>query len=72
MVERPLIFTMDELTRFPSVSRIAFLECSGNTQNWRSVSPDFGVQQTHGLLMCCEWTGRRSRRSSTKSGSAPR
>jgi sulfane dehydrogenase subunit SoxC len=57
MVERPLIFTMDELMRFPSVSRIAFLECSGNTQNWKSVSPDFGVQQTHGLLMCCEWTG---------------
>ncbi|MBV9430847.1 MAG: sulfite dehydrogenase [Hyphomicrobiales bacterium] len=57
LVERPLVFTMDELMRFPSVSRIAFLECSGNTPNWKSVSADFGVQQTHGLLMCCEWTG---------------
>jgi sulfane dehydrogenase subunit SoxC len=57
LVERPLIYTMNDLMRFPSVSRIAFLECSGNTQNWRNVSPDFGVQQTHGLLMCCEWTG---------------
>jgi sulfane dehydrogenase subunit SoxC len=57
LVERPLVFTMDELMRFPSVSRIAFLECSGNTQNWKTVRPEFGVQQTHGLLMCCEWTG---------------
>jgi sulfane dehydrogenase subunit SoxC len=57
LVERPLVFTMDELMRFPSVSRIAFLECSGNTQNWKGGHADFGVQQTHGLLMCCEWTG---------------
>jgi sulfane dehydrogenase subunit SoxC len=57
LVDRPLIFTMDDLLRFPSVSRIHFLECSGNTQNWESVKPEFGVQQTHGLVMCCEWTG---------------
>ena len=30
MVDRPLIFTMDELKRFPSVSRIHFIECVGN------------------------------------------
>jgi sulfane dehydrogenase subunit SoxC len=57
LVPRPLVFTMDDLMRFPSVSRIAFLECSGNTLNWKNVNPGFGVQQTHGLLMCCEWTG---------------
>jgi sulfane dehydrogenase subunit SoxC len=57
LVERPLVFTMDELMRFPSVSRIHFLECSGNTQSWKGVRPEFGPQQTHGLLMCCEWTG---------------
>jgi sulfane dehydrogenase subunit SoxC len=57
LVERPLVFTMDELMRFPSVSRIHFLECSGNTVNWKSVNPKFTVQETHGLLMCCEWTG---------------
>lgn len=43
--------------RFPSVSRIHFLECSGNTQNWKALKPEFTVQQTHGLVMCCEWTG---------------
>ena len=57
LVERSLVFTMDDLMRFPSVSRIAFLECSGNTLNWKNVNPDYGVQQTHGFLMCCEWTG---------------
>src|SRR6202035_1016706 len=30
MVDRPLIFTMAELKRFPSVTRVHFLECSGN------------------------------------------
>src|SRR5262249_26087521 len=30
MVERPLSFTLDELKRLPSVSRIHFVECHGN------------------------------------------
>lgn len=57
LVKRPLVFTMDDLVRFPSESHIYFLECSGNTsRDWRSpVSRN--VQQTHGLLSCCEWTG---------------
>jgi sulfane dehydrogenase subunit SoxC len=57
LVEKPLIFTMEELARFPSVSRIHFLECSGNTQNWGAPDPELTVQDTHGLLSCCEWTG---------------
>ncbi len=56
-VERPLILTMDELVRFPSQSRIHFLECSGNTLNWANPDPKWTVQDTHGLIMCCEWTG---------------
>jgi sulfane dehydrogenase subunit SoxC len=56
LVERPLVFTMDELTRFPSVSRIHFLECSGNGQiEWTGAGAT--VQRTHGLVSCCEWTG---------------
>src|SRR5690242_5850453 len=57
MVKRPMIFTMNDLVRFPSVSRIHFIECSGNSsREWRS---PFGksVQITHGLVSCCEWTG---------------
>jgi sulfane dehydrogenase subunit SoxC len=30
LVERPLVFSMDDLRRFPAVHRICFLECSGN------------------------------------------
>jgi len=30
LVDRPLIFTMDDIRRFPSQSHIYFLECSGN------------------------------------------
>jgi sulfane dehydrogenase subunit SoxC len=57
LVQRPLFFTLDELKRFPSVSRIFFLECSGNTSTeWRGANaPD--VQRSHGLTSCSEWTG---------------
>ena len=57
MVRQPLVFTMDDLMRFPSVSRIHFLECSGNTsREWRDPFAK-SVQVSHGLLSCCEWTG---------------
>ena len=57
LVDRPMVFTMADLMRFPQVSRLYFLECSGNTQNWGKPSPKLTVQDTHGLLSCCEWTG---------------
>ncbi len=57
LVKSPRVFTMDDLLRFPSVSRIHFLECSGNTgREWNGPSGQ-PVQVTHGLLSCCEWTG---------------
>src|ERR1019366_7270021 len=31
MVDRPTVFTMEELKRLPSVSRVHFLECTGNS-----------------------------------------
>lgn len=33
MVERPLAFTLEDLKRFPSVTRTYFIECAGNGQN---------------------------------------
>ena len=58
LVERPMIFTMEDLTRFPSVSHFHFLECSGNSSpTWTEPKPDLTVQDTHGLLSCAEWTG---------------
>src|SRR5580704_10823677 len=53
MVDRPLVFTMDELKRFPFVSRIHFIECLGNRAQARHKT----VQETHGLTSCAEWTG---------------
>lgn len=52
-----MIFTMADILRFPATSRIHFLECSGNTQNWGKPDHALTVQDTHGLLSCCEWTG---------------
>jgi sulfane dehydrogenase subunit SoxC len=57
LVDRPLIFSMDDLLRFRSVSRIYFLECSGNTSPEWGKSGYHSVQRTHGLISCCEWTG---------------
>ncbi|MFN7921375.1 MAG: sulfite dehydrogenase [Bryobacteraceae bacterium] len=57
MVQRPLVLTVDELKRLPSVSRVHFVECSGNSGGeWGTkTSPD--VQRSHGLSSCAEWTG---------------
>jgi sulfane dehydrogenase subunit SoxC len=58
LVDRPLVFTVDELKRLPSVSRIHFLECSGNSGGeWRGGSTESDVQRIHGLTSCSEWTG---------------
>ncbi len=57
LVKRPLIFTMEELLRFPSVSRIHFIECGANSgMEWANVAVPT-VQYTHGMLSCSEWTG---------------
>src|SRR5260370_36784810 len=56
LVDRPLAFTVDELKRLPSVSRIFFLECSGNSGGeWRGGSTESDVQRIHGLRSCSEW-----------------
>jgi len=59
MVERPLIFTIDDLRRLPSVSRICFIECSGNSHFGWGVRDTRTVQESHGLVSCSEWTGVR-------------
>lgn len=57
LVERPLLFTMADLRRMPSVSRIHVLECGGNSgSEWQpKTGPD--VQRSYGLASCSEWTG---------------
>ena len=56
MVERPLILTMEEIQRLPEVSRIHFIECSGNSvSEW--ATPRSNVQGSHGMVGGSEWTG---------------
>ena len=62
MVERPTIFTLAELKRFPGTSIIRFIECSGNGgRAYRLTTPtaDLSPQQTDGLTSTSEWTGVR-------------
>ncbi|MFY8118911.1 MAG: sulfite dehydrogenase [Roseateles sp.] len=59
MLKRPMVFTMDELMRLPSVSRFHFIECGANTgMEWGNVAVPT-VQYTHGMLSCSEFTGVR-------------
>jgi sulfane dehydrogenase subunit SoxC len=59
MVERPLVFTLDDLRRFPGKSIIRAMECSGNggrvyrrEGNLAELTP----QQIDGLTSTSEWT----------------
>nr|WP_217431341.1 sulfite dehydrogenase [Duganella vulcania] len=57
LVREPRVFTMDDLMRLPSVSRIHFIECGANTgAEWGNVALPT-VQYTHGMLACSEYTG---------------
>ena len=56
-LKKPKVYTMDELMRLPSVSRIHFIECGANTGlEWGNVAVPT-VQYTHGMLSCSEFTG---------------
>jgi sulfane dehydrogenase subunit SoxC len=57
MVERPLVFTVDEIKRLPSESRILVVECGGNSGGEWAARTGADVQRSHGLISCSEWTG---------------
>jgi sulfane dehydrogenase subunit SoxC len=57
LVRNPKVYTMDDLMRMPSVSRMHFIECGANSATeWGNVAVPT-VQYTHGMLSCCEFTG---------------
>ena len=57
LVDRPLILTMKDIMRFPSTSRIHFIECPANGgMEWRGAQLN-SLQFTHGMVSCAEWTG---------------
>ena len=57
LVKAPRVFTMDDMMRLPSVSRIHFIECGANTAMEWANSAVPSVQYTHGMVSCAEFTG---------------
>jgi sulfane dehydrogenase subunit SoxC len=57
LVDQPLVLTMDEIKRMPSVSRVHFMECAGNSGEEHQGKPQETPQRSHGLASCTEWTG---------------
>lgn len=59
MVKKPAILTLNQLMRFPSVSRIHFIECPANgATEWPGAQLN-SLQFTHGMIGCAVWTGVR-------------
>jgi sulfane dehydrogenase subunit SoxC len=57
LVRQQKVYTMDDLMRLPSVSRMHFIECGANTaMEWGNVAVP-SVQYSHGMLSCSEFTG---------------
>ena len=57
LVKTQAVFTMDDIMRLPSVSRIHFIECGANTgMEWGNVAVPT-VQYSHGMMSCSEFTG---------------
>ena len=57
LVEKPIVLTLEELKRYPRVTRTHFIECPANGgQEWRG--PQFNsLQFAKGFMSCAEWTG---------------
>lgn len=58
LVKQALVFDYEDLLKYPMVSKIYFLECSGNSGSLYGANPVDGTAQSlHGLVSCAEWTG---------------
>jgi len=57
LVEKPIVLTLDQLKRYPKVTRTHFIECPANGgQEWRK--PQYNsLQFAKGFMSCAEWTG---------------
>ncbi len=57
MVDRPLVFSYEDLERFPRENHVYFLECAANTgMEWAGAQLN-GAQFTHGMIHNMEYTG---------------
>jgi sulfane dehydrogenase subunit SoxC len=73
LVKQPLVFTLDKLARYPMQSRMAFVECGGNSAPMFSPEPvQTTIQNLHGLVSNAEWTGVRLSTLLDEAGVDPR
>ena len=57
LVDRELVFTMEDLKRFPRHNKVYFLECAANSgMEWRGAQLN-GCQFTHGMIHNVMYTG---------------
>jgi sulfane dehydrogenase subunit SoxC len=57
LVDKPLVFTMEDLERFPRENHVYFLECAANSgMEWRGSQLN-GCQFTHGMIHNVMYTG---------------
>uniref|UniRef100_Q07M25 Sulfur dehydrogenase subunit SoxC n=1 Tax=Rhodopseudomonas palustris (strain BisA53) TaxID=316055 RepID=Q07M25_RHOP5 len=57
LVDKPLVFTMEDIKRMPRVNRVYFLECAANSgMEWRGAQLN-GCQFTHGMIHNVMYTG---------------
>lgn len=58
LVDRPMSYAVEDIKRFPQVTRTYFVECSGNGRAaWRDPKPELSPQRVDGLTSNSEWTG---------------
>nr|WP_047574677.1 sulfite dehydrogenase [Methylobacterium sp. ZNC0032] len=57
LVDKPLVFTMEDIRRMPRENRVYFLECAANSgMEWRGAQLN-GCQFTHGMVHNVMYTG---------------
>ncbi|MDD5036214.1 MAG: sulfite dehydrogenase [Methylococcaceae bacterium] len=58
LVRNPIFLNLDQLHRYPMVSRVGFIECGGNSSvGWHEEPTQAALGNLHGLVSCSEWTG---------------
>lgn len=59
LVDKPMVFTIEDLKRFPRENHVYFLECAANSgMEWRGAQLN-GCQFTHGMVHNVMYTGVR-------------
>lgn len=72
LVEKPLVFTMEDIKRMPRENRVYFLECAANSgMEWRGSQLN-GCQFTHGMVHNVMYTGVPLRAILAEAGLKPK